>query len=186
MPVKKEKRNARDDGTRTRTSTSCALTVRPSSGNGSSCGDGALSSGAVTALVELRIPAARGQRPSAPNVCWCNCFSTSGAGWSQRAPRALRRVLHYAELGGPTAGAAEAESHTQQGESRSFLLERHATPADGGQCREFPRPSDVKQPRRAKTKGPTCRAAQVGRVVSPLRGGALAMECDLLPRSLHR
>jgi hypothetical protein len=54
-----------------------------------------------------------------------------------------------------------------------LLLQRHATPADGGPCPGFPRPSLVKQrakliavaPDQKKQKRPTCQMAQVGRVV---------------------
>jgi hypothetical protein len=67
-------------------------------------------------------------------------------------------------LRGPTAGATEAESRTQQGESRSFLLERHATPADGGPMSCDPQTIACQTAVRCQTKGPTCAARQVGRM----------------------
>ena len=53
---------ARTGGSRTRIAASCVHTVRPSSGIGSWCGDAVL----CRTLIELRDPAARGQRPCAP------------------------------------------------------------------------------------------------------------------------
>jgi hypothetical protein len=115
--------------------------------------------------IELRIPAARGKGPYAPKYRRTGRRRASGAGSSQ----------HTADA--PEGAVAVLEDHRRRDGSRIacptvgvafLLLERHATPADGGPCPDFPRPSLVKQRSlrdAVNTERPTWLMAQVGRLV---------------------
>jgi hypothetical protein len=149
-------RNARAGGACTRISATCTRTVRPSSGNGSSCGDTALLSDSNALHLSY------GSRRRAANAHTRRVYRSVKAPPERGKPTCTASAPEVTDLRGPPPARRKQNRVPAVGVA-FLLLERHATPADGGPCPDFPRPSLVKQ--RSKAKRPTWRMAQVGRVV---------------------